>query len=73
MQNKDKIKKIDNQKYYPITDNQLGMYYDILENPYSTVYNVLLVVHFKENIDIEKLKDSIIKLLMFTIFKHKIC
>ncbi len=62
MQNKDKeIKKIDNQKYYPITHNQLGMYYDILENPYSTVYNVLLIVHFKENIDVEKLKDSIIK------------
>lgn len=54
--------KINNEtKYYPLTQNQLGIYYDILENPFSTVYNISLVVHFKRNIDIENLKDSIIK------------
>jgi len=48
------------KKYYPLTQNQLGVYFDYIKNPDSLAYNLPKKLEFK-NIDADKLKSSIIK------------
>lgn len=56
---KDTTKNI--QELYPLTPNQLGVYFDCIKNPESTAYNLPKKIEFNEDIDVTKLKSSIIK------------
>lgn len=59
--------KIDNetssqvQELYPLTSNQLGVYFDCIKNPENLAYNLPKKMVFDDGIDINKLKSSIIK------------
>ena len=47
--------------YYPLTSNQLGVYYECAQNPDEAQYNLPAVIRFDKDIDALKLKETIIK------------
>ena len=47
--------------FYPLMDNQLGVYYECAQNPDEAQYNLPAIVRFDKSVDALKLKDSIIK------------
>ncbi|MCK9150623.1 non-ribosomal peptide synthetase [Methanobacterium alcaliphilum] len=53
------------QEFYPLTQNQLGVYFDCVKNPEKLTYNLPKIIRFKD-IDSEKLKSA----LMEVISKH---
>lgn len=53
--------KQDIRELYPLTPNQLGVYFDCIKNPKSTAYNLPKKMEFSEGIDAVKLKSSIVK------------
>ncbi|WP_405289695.1 amino acid adenylation domain-containing protein [Methanobrevibacter sp.] len=50
----------DVQEFYPLTSNQLGVYFDCIKDPNNTAYNLPKKMEFSEGIDVDKLKSSII-------------
>ena len=50
----------DVQEFYPLTSNQLGVYFDCIKDPDNTAYNLPKKMEFSEGIDVGKLKSSII-------------
>lgn len=51
----------DIKELYPLTPNQLGVYFDCIKNLDNTAYNLPKKMEFSEGIDVGKLKSSIIK------------
>ena len=51
----------DLQELYPLTQNQLGVYFDCLKNPEKVSYNLPKIIEFSSPIDADKLKASICK------------
>jgi len=51
----------DVQELYPLTSNQLGVYFDCIKDPENTAYNLPKKMEFSEGIDADKLKLSIIE------------
>ena len=49
------------QELYPLTSNQLGVYFDCIKNPQNTAYNLPKKIEFSQGIDVVKLKSSIVK------------
>jgi len=67
----DIIKK-NNKKEYPITSQQMGIYVDCMKEENIINYNISEIFKLSENIDKEKLKKSIMKLVdNHEIFKSK--
>ncbi|MBO7719168.1 MAG: amino acid adenylation domain-containing protein, partial [Methanosphaera sp.] len=56
---KDKV-EYEKQEYYPLTSNQLGVYFDCMKNPDSLSYNLPKRIRYTHDIDPDKLKSSII-------------
>jgi hypothetical protein len=54
----DVIVKVENKQYYPLTDNQLGVYYDWEMNRDGIQYNIPFAVKFR-NIDPEKMLHAV--------------
>ena len=50
----------DVQELYPLTSNQLGVYFDCIKDPENTAYNLPKKIEFSNGIDADKLKSSII-------------
>jgi len=48
-------------EYYPLTSNQLGVYYECTQNPDEAQYNLPAMIRFDKDIDALKLKEAIIK------------
>ncbi|WP_407416359.1 amino acid adenylation domain-containing protein [Methanobrevibacter sp.] len=57
----DLIKSSTEITFYPLMDNQLGVYYECAQNPDEVQYNLPSVVRFDSSINPYKLKESIIK------------
>lgn len=55
------IKSSKDITYYPLMDNQLGVYYECVQNPDEPQYNLPSIVRFDKSIDALKLKEAIIK------------
>ncbi|WP_409200806.1 amino acid adenylation domain-containing protein [Methanobrevibacter sp. DSM 116169] len=55
-----------NKDFYPLTQNQLGVYFDCIKKPNELNYNLPKLIRFNKDIDSKKLKDSIVE----TINKH---
>lgn len=55
------IKSSKDITYYPLMDNQLGVYYECIQNPDEPQYNLPSIVRFDKSIDALKLKEAIIK------------
>ncbi|WP_197031838.1 non-ribosomal peptide synthetase [Methanobrevibacter sp. YE315] len=51
----------DLQDLYPLTQNQLGVYFDCLKNPEKLSYNIPKKIEFNSEIDADKLKQAICK------------
>ena len=51
----------DIQELYPLTPNQLGVYFDCIKDPENLAYNLPKKMEFDNGIDADKLKSSIIK------------
>lgn len=49
------------QEDYPLTETQKGIFVECISSPDTTIYNIPVLVKLSENINIDKLKDSIIK------------
>ena len=49
------------QEYYPLTSNQLGVYFDCMKNPDSLTYNLPKMMRYTHEINPDKLKSSIIQ------------
>ena len=48
-------------EYYPLTENQLGVYYECMQSPGEIKYTMPTVVKFDNSVDANKLKESVIK------------
>ena len=48
------------QEYYPLTHNQLGVYFDCIKNPDKIGYNLPKIIRFDESVDSAKLRNAII-------------
>ncbi len=55
------IKSSKDITFYPLMDNQLGVYYECIQNPEEAQYNLPALVRFNKSINSLKLRDSIIK------------
>ncbi len=51
------------REVYPLTENQLGVYFACSKEPESLAYNIPLEISFSRNIDVKKLKDSIVNVI----------
>ena len=51
----------DVQELYPLTSNQLGVYFDCIKDPENTAYNLPKKLEFDGGINADKLKSSITK------------
>ena len=49
------------QEFYPLTQNQLGVYFDCLKYPEKVTYNLPKKIEFSSGIDADKLKQAICK------------
>ena len=49
------------QELYPLTPNQLGVYFDCIKDSQNTAYNLPKKMEFSEGIDADRLKSSIVK------------
>ncbi|OUM68364.1 hypothetical protein PIROE2DRAFT_3963, partial [Piromyces sp. E2] len=54
------IKKVQN-KYFPITSQQLGIYIDFKKNPDVTTYNIPISLKLQRDVNIDRLEKSIQK------------
>ena len=48
------------KEYYPLTHNQLGVYFDCIKNPDKIGYNLPKIIRFDNSVDSAKLKKAII-------------
>ncbi len=48
------------QKFYPLTQNQLGVYFDCAKNPEKLTYNLPKCTRFGNDIDPERLKTALL-------------
>ena len=51
------------RELYPLSQNQLGVYFESIKYPDKLIYNTTSAVDFGPDIDVEKLKDSIVNLV----------
>jgi len=56
-------KHYNKQNIYPLTQNQLGIYFDCAKNPGKLTYNLPKYICFGEDIDAEKLKTAILDVI----------
>ena len=50
-------------EYFPLTENQLGIYYECMQSPGEIKYTMPSVTKFDDEIDAEKLKETVIKVI----------
>ncbi len=55
------IKLADELEYFPLTENQLGVYYECMQSPDEIKYTMPTVIRFGSDVDANKLKESVIK------------
>ena len=51
------------QELYPLSQNQLGVYFESIKHPDKLIYNTTSAVDLGAGIDVEKLKSSIVNLV----------
>lgn len=52
--------EVELREYYPLTHNQLGVYFDCIKNPDKIGYNLPKIIRFDNSVDSAKLRQSII-------------
>ena len=54
------IESAKGMEYYPLTENQLGIYYECMQNPDVIKYTMPTTVRFGSDVDANKLKQAVI-------------
>lgn len=54
---------IEKRAYYPLTQNQLGVYFECEKNPNTLIYNIPMSIEFPKKIDATKLREAIVKVV----------
>ena len=57
------IEMAKNMEYFPLTENQLGIYYECAQSPDEIKYTMPAVARFGKEIDAEKLREAILKVV----------
>ncbi|MEE1156961.1 MAG: amino acid adenylation domain-containing protein [Methanobrevibacter sp.] len=57
------IEMAENMEYFPLTENQLGIYYECAQSPDEIKYTMPAVARFGKEIDAEKLREAILKVV----------
>ena len=47
--------------YYPLTENQMGIYYECIQSGNVAQYNLPSIIRFDSEVDVDRLRDAIIK------------
>ncbi|MEE1128942.1 MAG: condensation domain-containing protein, partial [Methanobrevibacter sp.] len=55
------VELADKLDYFPLTENQLGVYYECIQNPDEIKYTMPTLLRFDSDVDADKLKESIIE------------
>ena len=55
------IELADKLDYFPLTENQLGVYYECMQNPDEIRYTMPTVIRFESDVDANRLKDAVIE------------
>ena len=58
---KEFIELADKLDYFPLTENQLGVYYECMRNPDEIKYTMPTVIRFNSDVNSDKLKEAVIK------------
>ena len=61
------VNSVATREYYPLTENQLGIYLDCISHPGSIGYHLPNIVRFGADVDADRLKNAI----AMTIGRHK--
>ena len=54
------IESVKEMEYFPLTENQLGIYYECIQSPDEIKYTMPTVTEYDKGIDADKLKEAII-------------
>jgi hypothetical protein len=55
------IELANSMEYLPLTDNQIGVYYECMQSPGEIKYTMPTVIRFDSDVDADKLKEAVIK------------
>jgi len=55
------IELADKLEYFPLTENQMGVYYECMQSPGEIKYTMPTVIRFDSDVDADKLKQAVIK------------
>ena len=50
--------------YFPLTENQLGVYYECMQNPDEIRYTMPTVIRFGNDVEANKLKDAVMEVAL---------
>ena len=57
-------KQKDYKSLYPLSKTQLGVYFDCMKNPYTTLYNIPSIIKLSKSFNANKLADSVKKVIL---------
>ena len=57
------IKTYDKQTYYPLTQNQMGLYFACVKDPGTLMYNIPVELSFGDDVESEKLHSAILRVI----------
>ncbi len=57
------IKTYEKREYYPLTQNQLGLYFACVKDPGTLVYNIPVELSFGLDANAEKLRDAVLRVI----------
>ena len=57
------IKTYDKQSYYPLTQNQMGLYFACVKDPGTLMYNIPVELSFGDDVEPEKLHSAILRVI----------
>ena len=60
-----KLNREEELELYPLTANQLGVYFDCVKDPMALTYNLPKFIDFGNDIDASRLKESILKTIEY--------
>ena len=63
-QKQSKTEQRQHRSSYPLSSTQLGVYFDCMKNPYSTLYNIPSILTFPKSVDAERLADSVKRVML---------
>ncbi len=61
LESKGKAVQYEEMEDYPLSKTQEGIFAECVANPGTTIYNIPLVIRFSDELDLEKLREALVK------------